>query len=134
MSTLFFYMVSPRPQLPQPTTTPFPSPTLFRSKAFAAGCLKASDAAVYGSPEEMVAAFKESGAALACIVSSDTVYEAEAEAAAKALTAAGAKHLYLAGKPGTEDEGYRRAGVEPFVSPGGDILALLRTAQGIRGL
>lgn len=112
----------------------FTARATWAANAFAAGGLKASDAAVYGSPEEMVAAFKESGAALACIVSSDTVYEAEAEAAAKALTAAGAKHLYLAGKPGSEEEGYRSAGVETFVYAGCDILELLRQAHGQLGL
>jgi methylmalonyl-CoA mutase len=73
------------------------------ASAFAAGGLKASEAAVYGSIDEMADAFKKSGAALACIVSSDAVYENEAEAAAKALSDGGAKHIYLAGKPGDKE-------------------------------
>ncbi|QDG76943.1 methylmalonyl-CoA mutase family protein [Labrenzia sp. PHM005] len=104
------------------------------ANAFAAGGLKTTEAAVYGSVEEMAAAFKDSGAALACIVSSDAVYEAEAEAVAKALTAAGANHLYLAGKPGGQEEAYRAAGVGTFVYAGCDILELLRDAHGQLGL
>ena len=47
----------------------------------------------------MVAAFKASGAKLACLCSSDKVYEDEAPGAAKALAAAGAV-VHLAGRPG----------------------------------
>ncbi|WP_306150060.1 MULTISPECIES: methylmalonyl-CoA mutase subunit beta [unclassified Roseibium] len=104
------------------------------ASAFAAGGLKASEAAVYGSVEEMAAAFKESGAALACIVSSDAVYENEAEAAAKALSDGGAKHIYLAGKPGDKEAAYRSAGVGTFVFAGCDILELLRDAHSLLGL
>ena len=50
----------------------------------------------------MIAAFKASGAKLACLCSSDAVYETEAADAAKALTAAGATHP-LAGRPGEQE-------------------------------
>ena len=45
----------------------------------------------FASRDEMIAAFKASGAKLACLCSSDKVYAAEAVDAAKALTAAGAR-------------------------------------------
>jgi methylmalonyl-CoA mutase len=104
------------------------------ASAFAAGGLKASEAAVYGSIDEMAGAYKKSGAALACIVSSDTVYENEAEAAAKVLSDGGAKHIYLAGKPGDKEAVYRSAGIGTFVFAGCDILDLLRDAHGLLGL
>ena len=50
----------------------------------------------------MLAAFKASGAKLACLCSSDKVYEAQAADAAKALTAAGAI-VHLAGRPGEHE-------------------------------
>ena len=50
----------------------------------------------------MIAAFKASGAKLACLCSSDKVYEAQAADAAKALTAAGAI-VHLAGRPGDNE-------------------------------
>jgi methylmalonyl-CoA mutase len=76
----------------------------------------------------LAAAFKPSGAALACLCSSDKVYAAQAIAAAKALHAAGAKHIYLAGRPGEQEVALRAAGVSHFVFAGGDALAVLQEA------
>ena len=66
----------------------------------------------------MVAAFKASGAALACLCSSDEVYAQEAEAAAKALREAGAKHIYLAGRPGEREAAFTAAGIGSFIFVG----------------
>jgi methylmalonyl-CoA mutase len=74
----------------------------------------------------LVAAFKASGAALVCLCSSDKVYAHQAAAAARALQAAGAKHIYLAGRPGAQEAALRAAGVNDFVFAGGDVLAMLR--------
>jgi methylmalonyl-CoA mutase len=76
----------------------------------------------------LVSAFKASGAAVACLCSSDKVYAAQAEAAAKAFQAADAKHIYLAGRPGEQEAGLRAAGVGDFIFAGGDALAMLREA------
>ncbi len=73
----------------------------------------------------MIAAFKASGAGLACLCSSDKVYAEHAAPAAKALQAAGAKHIYLAGRPGEQEVSLRTAGVNDFVFAGGDALATL---------
>jgi len=74
------------------------------------------------------AAFKTSGAALACLCSSDKIYAEQAIAAAKALHAAGAKHIYLAGRPGEQEAALRAAGVNDFIVAGGDALATLQEA------
>jgi methylmalonyl-CoA mutase len=74
------------------------------------------------------AAFKASGAVLACICSSDKVYAEQAELAAKALQAADAKHIYLAGRAGEQEAALRTAGVDEFVFAGGDALAALQQA------
>ena len=50
---------------------------------------------------------------------------AEAVAAAKALTAAGARHIYLAGRPGEREAALKAAGVQAFVFAGCDVLATL---------
>jgi methylmalonyl-CoA mutase len=76
----------------------------------------------------LAAAFKTSGAELACLCSSDKVYARQAVAAAKALQAAGAKHIYLAGRPGEQEATLRRAGVADFIFAGGDALAMLEEA------
>jgi methylmalonyl-CoA mutase len=75
-----------------------------------------------------VTAFKASGATLACLCSSDKIYAADATAAAKALQAAGARHIYLAGRPGEREAELRDAGVQDFIFAGGDALALLGEA------
>ena len=76
----------------------------------------------------LTAAFKASGAAVACLCSADKVYAVDAEAAAKALQAAGARHIYLAGRPGEQEAGLRAAGVGDFIFAGGDALATLQEA------
>jgi methylmalonyl-CoA mutase len=76
----------------------------------------------------LAAAFKSSGAALACLCSADKIYAQHAVAAAKALQAAGARHIYLAGRPGEQEPALRAAGVNEFVFAGGDALAILREA------
>jgi len=77
----------------------------------------------------LAAAFKASGAALACLCASDKVYERDAAAAAAALRAAGARHIYLAGRPGEREAEYRNAGVATFVHAGCDALAILEAAH-----
>jgi methylmalonyl-CoA mutase len=76
----------------------------------------------------LVVAFKTSGAALACLCSSDKIYAEQAIAAAKALQAAGAKHIYLAGRPGEQKAALRSAGVNDFVFAGCDALVTLQGA------
>jgi len=65
---------------------------------------------------------------VACLCSSDKVYAAQAEGAAKALQAAGARHIYLAGRPGEQEPALRAAGVSEFIVAGGDALAALQEA------
>jgi methylmalonyl-CoA mutase len=78
--------------------------------------------------KDLTAAFKASGADLVCLCSSDKVYAGQAAAAAGALQAAGAKHIYLAGRPGEQEAALRAAGVHDFVFAGGDALAALQEA------
>jgi len=76
----------------------------------------------------LAAAFRASGAVLACLCSSDNIYARQAAAAAKALQAADARHIYLAGRPGAQEAALRAAGVNDFVFAGGDALATLQEA------
>ena len=52
-------------------------------------------------------------------------------AAARALKAAGARHIYLAGRPGEREAIYRNAGVQTFIYAGCDVLAVLDAAYGL---
>ncbi|POF31748.1 methylmalonyl-CoA mutase family protein [Roseibium marinum] len=99
------------------------------ANAFAAGGIRVAGPAVHASLEELLAAFKESGATLACLVSCDDVYEDEAESAARALKAAGAVHLYLAGRPGAREADFAGAGIGTFLYAGCDLLGLLKDAH-----
>ena len=72
--------------------------------------------------------------ALACLCSSDKVYEEEAVATAQALKAAGIRHLYLAGRPGEREATLRAAGVQSFIYEGCDALATLKGAYDILGI
>lgn len=88
----------------------------------------------YGSTEGAAAAFTTSGAPLAVICSSDTVYAEQAEATAAALKAAGASRVYLAGNPGDRKATYEAAGVDEFVFMGCDVLDVLGRALGSLGI
>ncbi len=63
--------------------------------------------------------FEESGATEACLCSSDALYEEQAEAVAGQLKAAGATHVFLAGRPGDHP------GVDGHVFAGCDAVAVL---------
>jgi methylmalonyl-CoA mutase len=56
----------------------------------------------FDSPLAVETAFAESKATLACICSSDAVYDERADATAIALRAAGARRVFLAGRRETE--------------------------------
>ena len=55
-------------------------------------------------------------------------------AAAAALKAAGARHLYLAGRPGEREAALQAAGVQSFIYEGCDALATLKSAYDILGI
>ncbi len=82
----------------------------------------------------LIAAFKTSGAKLACLCSSDEVYSREAVEAAKALKAAGARHIYLAGRVDELDAAFTMAGIGTFIFSGCDALATLQAAHDILGI
>lgn len=80
--------------------------------------------------DALVAAFRASGAKLACLCGSDEAYVAEAIPAAMALTAAGAT-VWLAGRPGEQETALREAGVTNFIFAGCDAIAVLQDALAI---
>jgi len=102
--------------------------------AFAAGGIEAHGGAVYPDAEALLAAYRDSGAALACICGSDKDYAQGAASLARALKDAGAKGVYLAGRPGDLEDDLRSAGVDTFIYAGCDILTILSSAQDRLGL
>ena len=105
------------------TAADFTARATFAKSFFEAGGIEAIDSEGFSDPAALAAACKASGAALVCLCSSDKVYAQQAVDAAKALQAAGARHIYLAGRPGEQEAALREAGVADFIFAGGDALA-----------
>jgi len=110
------------------TAADFTARATFAKSFFETGGIEAVDTEGFADPAKLAAAFKASGAKLACLCSSDKVYAASAIAAAEALHGAGAGHIYLAGRPGEQEAALRSAGVSGFVFAGGDAVAALQEA------
>ncbi len=110
------------------TPADFTARATFAKSFFETGGIEALGNDGFPDPAALAATFKASGAKLVCLCSSDKVYAAQAVAAAQALHAAGAKHIYLAGRPGDLEPALREAGVTGFIAAGGDALATLKAA------
>ncbi|MEM7429811.1 MAG: methylmalonyl-CoA mutase family protein, partial [Pseudomonadota bacterium] len=98
---------------------------------FEAGGIEAPQNDGFAGLEEVVSAFNASGSEIAVLCSSDAVYTEEAAGAAQALSGAGAKHVYLAGRP---DDQLSAAGIGTFVYAGCDILAVLQETHRMLGV
>lgn len=107
--------------------------TLFEAGGIAA--VVGDDLAAEGTTDiaALLAAFHQSGARIACLCSSDAVYASEAIPVAEALKAAGARSIWLAGKPADEAP-LRAAGIDGFVYAGCDVLEALARAHAQLGL
>jgi methylmalonyl-CoA mutase len=110
------------------TPADFTARATFAKSFFETGGIEAVDTEGFTDPAALAAAFRASGAALTCLCSQDKIYAEYAAAAAKALQAAGAKHIYLAGRPGEQETAFRASGVNDFIFAGGDALATLQEA------
>ena len=106
----------------------FTARATFARNLFEAGGIAAILDDGYADPDAMVAAYRHSGARLACLCSSDEVYREQATAAASRLVEAGCRRLFLAGRPGDLEPALREAGVDTFVYLGCDVAAILSEA------
>jgi methylmalonyl-CoA mutase len=106
----------------------------FAANLFQAGGLATPVSDGGTDPGALAAAFTASGAAIACIASSDRVYGEHAAAAAAALKQAGAQRVWLAGQPGERAESDAAAGIDGYVFTGCDALAVLRQAHAEAGI
>lgn len=91
----------------------------FAANLFQAGGVEPVHRPVTVDPSTVADAFAASGARVACLCSSDALYEREAAETAAALVAAGADRVMLAGRPGEVD------GVDTYVFAGCDAVAVL---------
>jgi methylmalonyl-CoA mutase len=100
----------------------------------AAGGIAALVCDGYASAAEAAAAFSASGAAIACIASSDALYAELAEETAAKLKGAGAAHVLMAGRAGDKEARYRDAGVDGFLHAGTDAISVLRALHAQLGI
>jgi len=99
----------------------------FAKNFFEVAGLEAIGNAGFNEAAACVEAFKDSGAQVAVLCSSDSVYEQLAEPTAQALKAAGCSYLFLAGAPGDKKDLYKTAGIDDFIFMGGDVLQTNRS-------
>jgi methylmalonyl-CoA mutase len=111
----------------------FTARAMFAKNFYEAGGIEAPMKDGFTDQAGMIAAFKKSGAKLACLCSSDAVYAVEAAGAAKALSAAGAS-VQLAGRPGDLEAALKEAGVKTFVFVDCDVISTLQAAHDILGV
>ncbi|MBZ4323874.1 cobalamin B12-binding domain-containing protein, partial [Streptomyces huiliensis] len=97
----------------------------FAANLFQAGGVEPVHDPVTVDADTAADAFRRSGATVACLCSSDALYAEQAEDVARALKSAGATRVFLAGRPGDRRDDWQRAGVDTYVSAGGDAVALL---------
>lgn len=95
------------------------------SNFLAAGGIVPTQPEPLATPETAAAAFKASGATIACLCAADAVYAALGASVAAALKSAGAQRVYLAGRPKDIETALTAAGVDAFIFAGGDALATL---------
>ncbi|MER7752293.1 methylmalonyl-CoA mutase family protein [Kitasatospora sp. NPDC097643] len=102
--------------------------TTFAANLFQAGGI-ATTSVESVDPAAFAEAFAASGATVACLCSSDTLYGEHAEAVAGALKAAGAQRVLLAGRLAEVP-----AGVDGFIFAGGDAVAALTSLLDLIGV
>lgn len=107
----------------------FTARATFAKNFFEAGGIEAVPGAGGAAPADMARDLKHSGAQFTIICGTDTGYAASAADIATALKAAGAKTVYLAGRPGELEAALKAAGVDEFIFMGGDVLGTLERAH-----
>lgn len=106
----------------------------FARNFFGVAGIDCLDSAGFDDAEACVAAFKKSGAKIACLCSADPIYEAKVASVAPALKQAGCQLLFLAGNPGDKKADYQAAGVDDFIALGGNVLEQTRTVLALLGV
>lgn len=100
---------------------------------FEAGGIETAGREAHLSADSVGPGFAASGARIACLCSNDATYAELAIPAAKALKAAGADLVLIAGRAGDSEAALRAAGVDRFVHEGLDMIALLTDLAGRLG-
>ncbi|MGO4527322.1 methylmalonyl-CoA mutase family protein [Microvirga sp. 2MCAF35] len=106
----------------------FTARATFAKNFFEAGGIEAVTNDGFSDNGALRKAYLDSKARLACICSTDEIYETHAEKAAETLRSAAAQLIALAGRPGEREEQLNRAGITTFIYAGCDTLKVLSEA------
>jgi methylmalonyl-CoA mutase len=98
----------------------------FASNLFSSGGIEPISNSGFKQTDVLAKAFKDSGAKAAVICGTDDAYQSEAVDTAKALKAAGAVRVILAGRMGENEDAWRDAGIDSSIYLGCNALDILR--------
>ncbi len=101
----------------------------FVTNLFAAGGIEMTTNDGFGSAANVAEAFAHTGLTCAVVCSSDAVYGDIGAEVASALKAAGARFVWLAGRPRSGIDELSAAGIDDYVVLGGDAVATLQHAH-----
>lgn len=111
----------------------FTAPATYARNFFEAGGIEALTNDGFMDHPAMISAFRTSGAKLACLCTSEALFASEAAGAARALTAAGCRGIYMVHTPGQTRQ-FGDAEIGTFVYSGCDAIATLGAAQQLAGV
>jgi methylmalonyl-CoA mutase len=106
----------------------------FAKNLFEAGGIETFGDTPHPDLDALMKAFKAASCTMACLCSSDALYAEQGIAVTQALKAAGAHHIYLAGRPADMEQVFHEAGVDGFISVGMDVLAFLQSLHRVAGV
>ena len=109
----------------------FTARAMFAKNFYEAGGIEALSNDGFKDHAEMIAAFKASGAKLACLCSSDKVYAAEAGRRRQGARLPPAPSSISPAAPARTRPNWRQAGVKTFIFMGCDALSTLQAAHDI---
>ena len=112
----------------------FQARSSFAANAFAAGGIAVMMGAEHGAPHQIGDDFRGSGLRVACLCSSDRIYDEIAAETIEALRTVGASHVFIAGRPSASEGRLRAAGVTDFVYAGCNLLNLLKEVHATFGI
>ena len=116
------------------TPSDFTARTTFAKNFFEAGGIEAITNDGFVNLDDLVEAFKMSGARLVCLCSSNDIYARQAAVTATELSKSPGGYVYLAGRPGELEVVLKAAGVRSLIYAGCDVLAVLQGAHAFLGI
>ena len=112
----------------------FQARSSFAANAFAAGGIAVMMGEKHDTPHHISDDFRSSGLRIACLCSSDRIYDEIAAEAIEALRTVGASNVFIAGKPPSGEEKLRAAGVTAFIYSGCNLLNMLQEIHAMFGI